>query len=85
MAPPIALGIGLAVGRFAPHIFMRPMSLIHKIGHAYQRFNKFMEGFGPMGYGAMYAGGTVLGYQGFSSFFKPKWKYLGSPQRVKSL
>ena len=56
-----------------------------KVGKAYQRINKKMEGFGPMGYGAMYAGGTVLGYQGMSSFFKPKWRYLGSPQRLKKI
>lgn len=56
-----------------------------KIGHAYQKLNKFTEKFGPMGYGAMYASGTVLGYHGTSQFFKPKWRYLGSPQRLKKI
>ena len=56
-----------------------------RVGLGYQRFNKFMDKFGPLGYGAMYASGTVLGYQGTSQFFKPKWKYLGSPQRVSKL
>ena len=36
-------------------------------------------------YGIGYASGTVLGYHGTSQFFKPKWKYLGSPQRVSKL
>lgn len=40
---------------------------------------------GSFGYGVGYAGGTVVGYHGFSQFFTPKWKYLGSPQRVKNL
>lgn len=40
---------------------------------------------GSFGYGVGYAGGTVVGYHGFSQFFKPKWKYLGSPQRVSKL
>lgn len=68
-----------------PIVWSPKMPIHWKIGLGYQKFNKFMEGFGPMGYGAMYAGGTVLGYQGMSSFFRPKWRYLGSPQRLKKI
>ena len=66
----------------APSLGMR---IIHKVGHLYRAQHKFTEKFGPVGYGLMYASGTVLGYQGTSQFFKPKWKYLGSPQRVAKL
>ena len=66
----------------APSLGMR---LIHKVGHLYRAQHKFTEKFGPLGYGLAYSSGTVLGYQGTSQFFKPKWKYLGSPQRVSKL
>lgn len=88
MVAPIFLTLaGLGLSRFGPMVW-NPGSKIPwyiRVGKAYQKFNKKMETFGPLGYGAMYASGTVLGYQGTSQFFKPKWKYLGSPQRVSKL
>lgn len=47
--------------------------------------NKFAQATSAGPFGFMYAGGTVLGYHGFSQFFKPKWRYLGSPQRLKKI
>ncbi len=47
--------------------------------------NKFAQTLSAFPFGFGYAGGTVLGYHGFSQFFKPKWRYLGSPQRPKKL
>lgn len=76
-AIPLGIGLGKAITKGLPWYI--------RIGQTYQKFNKFTEKFGPLGYGFMYASGTVLGYQGTSQFFKPKWKYLGSPQRVSKL
>lgn len=47
--------------------------------------NKFAQSLSSGPFGIMYASGTVLGYHSTSQFFKPKWKYLGSPQRVSKL
>lgn len=55
-------------------------------GRWLMKYNKkFNDNSNPLAYGGLYAGGTVLGYHGFSQFFKPKWKYLGSPQRISKL
>lgn len=83
----IALPLGLGLARtlqYAKPIGPRLPWYI-KVGRGYQKFNRKMDSFGPMGYGAMYASGTVLGYQGTSAFFRPKWRYLGSPQRLKKI
>ena len=82
----MVVGIAAKFGMLAiSHLAARNAPWYIKLGRGYQRYNKFMEKFGPMGYGAQYAGGTVLGYHGISQFFKPKWRYLGSPQRLKKI
>lgn len=57
---------------------------IKKIATWYD-LNKTAQAATSFPFGFLYAGGTVIGYNTFSAHYKPKWKYLGSPQRVKGI
>lgn len=62
----------------------RAVQNVVRLSKWYQR-NKLAQAASSGPFGFLYAGGTVLGYNTISPLFKPKWKYLGSPQRVSKI
>ena len=69
---------------FATLSGLKAVRIVVQLGKWYNQ-NKFAQSLSSGPFGIMYAGGTVLGYHATSQLFTPKWKYLGSPQRVKSI
>lgn len=73
----------LAVARASPHL--RKVGRTSKLFYEYYNTSKMAQMASSFPFGFMYAGGTVVGYQHFDSIYGKKWKYLGSPQRIKKI